>query len=88
MITGLAMKAVAFFITIITFPLPSWTLPQEWTDFVADMWSNVLGLNYIFPTTLLLGGIVGIVFFEIAIGIFRLTAGLISIIRGGGEIKI
>ena len=86
MLTGLILKTIGLFFSILIFILPNWQIPDQTTTNLTILWKVLLGFNNYFPIMEILTVFLIIFGFEILILFTRWVLGLASLARGGGKI--
>lgn len=88
MIVAILFMIVNFLIKILIFFLPSWNLPAEPFNYLAQGYYTIIQFSDIFPVQTFFIVLSLILTFELFMILARFGAGIISIIRGGGKIDI
>jgi len=88
MIITLFLNISSYFFGFIAFLLPDWILPH----YVTETWNGSISflalVNGFFPVNAVMQVFILILMFEFFIIISRLIMGLVSLVRGGGNVDI
>jgi len=88
MVISLALKCLEIVFRMMNYILPEYSLPTEFTTGVNLLFSDMAKLNEMFPVITLFKALLWIFLFHLIYYLTKLIGSLISILRGGGEIKI
>jgi len=88
MITSIYLSLSAWFINLLAGMLPDWTISDEIVQSTTMAINNVYLYDDVLPIRLLFFGLIFIITFEIIILTIRGIFGLMSFVRGGGNIDL